>query len=139
MASAREMELRESGLSNTEASVLFITQVIEHIHRQPTPTEISRWLYRRPHSISALLNRMAKRGLLRIVTGQGGKNTKRAVLTDKGRQLYEQTSGRASIHNIMSCLAAEDREKLWSSLEKLRDAAVKEVGIKQVMPWPRPR
>ncbi len=139
MASARESELKEYGVTSAEASVLFMVQVIEHAGRRPTPTELSRWLYQKPHSISELLNRMTKRGLVRVVAGPDGANSRVAVLTDKGQQIFDDSYERRSVHNIMSCLSSQEREQLWACLHKLRHEAVTELGLKQVAPWPHNR
>lgn len=65
---AREKELSPYGISTMQAAVLFI---ILAIGNEATPTEISRWLLREPHSVSNLLSRMEKEGL---VTKDGKDN-----------------------------------------------------------------
>ena len=49
---ARENELSATGISPMQAAVLFI---IKSIKGAVTPAEISRWLYREHHTVSALL------------------------------------------------------------------------------------
>ena len=60
MARAREDELRKFGISRIQAAVLFIIKAIEG---PATPAEISRWLFREPHTVFRLLKRMEKQGL----------------------------------------------------------------------------
>ena len=64
MARARVAELRESGISRIQAAALF---VIKTLKVPATPAEISRWLFREPHTVSGLLDRMQKQGLVRKV------------------------------------------------------------------------
>lgn len=139
MASARNAELSAIGLSSIEASVLFTIQVIERAGRRPTLSELSRWLYRRPHSISQLLDRMSRKGLVAVVTDQKGSNAKKAVLTEKSWEVFDRSCERLSINHIMSCLSDEERAQLWTLTTKLRDAAVREIGVNQTVPWPAPK
>ncbi len=138
MSSSRDREVSEYGISNIEAIVLFMIQIIRETGRKATPAEISRWLYQRPHSVSELLKRMEKKGLIRKVAEKDRKNWKNVMLTSKGLAVYDQTSGRQTIHNILSCLSDEERRELWSIMGKVRDRAAGEMGVKKVMPWPAP-
>lgn len=49
---ARDLELREYGLSHEYAAVLFLSY---HLGDSATPTEIARQRYRQPHTISRAL------------------------------------------------------------------------------------
>jgi len=122
---ARENELREYGITAMQAEVLFAVQAIGD---KTTPAQISRWTLRRPHSISGILDRMEKVGLIRKTKDLARKNQVRVSMTDKGRQAYNKSLKRKSIHRIMSALAEEERQQLWSRLETARNKALKEVG-----------
>ena len=58
---AREKELSQYGISAMEAAALFIIQAIGD---KATPAEISRWIFREHHTVTALLSRMEKKGLI---------------------------------------------------------------------------
>jgi DNA-binding MarR family transcriptional regulator len=131
---AREKELRQYGISPEEAAVLFIVQCLGN---QATPTEISRWLLRKPHTVSGILSRMEKKGLVTKTKGPPRKNLVRVTLTDKGEQAYYQSTKIESIRQIMSSLSEQERQQLSSRLKTLRDRALKELGIDTKPPFPK--
>ncbi|MBI4333190.1 MAG: MarR family transcriptional regulator [Chloroflexi bacterium] len=138
MSAAREIELSQYGISTIEASLLFVIHAIEETGKPATPAEIARWLARKPNSVTELLTRMAKKGLVRKVSSSPGSHTKRIVLTGEGQRAYDRSSERLSIHHIISRLTEDERRNLWSYLEKLRNGAMEELGAKQTAPWPTP-
>ena len=85
---ARKKELGRFEISTIQAAALFIIQAIGE---QATPAEISRWLFRKPHSVSGLLNRMEKEGLVKKTKDLDKKNLVRVTLTEKGRQAYNHS------------------------------------------------
>ena len=115
---AREKELRSSGITPMQAAVLFD---IEAIGNEATVTELSQWLLRKLHSVSGLLNRMEKEGLISRSKDSPSQNLARVTLTEKGRQAYYQSTQRASIHNAIRTLSQEERQQLSSILKKMRD------------------
>ena len=52
---ARQEELRQYGVTASEAGVLFYAQALGN---RATPAEISRCLFKRPHGVSTLVSRM---------------------------------------------------------------------------------
>jgi DNA-binding MarR family transcriptional regulator len=133
MAKARERELEKYGISSIQAAVLF---TIKAIGPEATPAEISRRLVREPHSVSGLLNRMQKQGLIKRVKDLPKRNMVRVVMTQKGEEAYLQSTKRLSMHETISVLSDEERNQLWNSLEKLRDRAMKLAGIGYELPFP---
>jgi len=125
---AREKELRQYGISPEEAAVLFIVQSIGN---QATPAEISRWLLRKPHTVSGILSRMEKKGLVRKTKDLDRENLVSVTLTEKGQQAYHQSTKIESIRQIMSSLSEDERQQLSSGLKKLRDRALKQLGMNQ--------
>src|SRR4030042_5989847 len=95
MVKARGRELEKYGISSIQAAVLF---TIQAIGAEATPAEISRRLVREPHSVSGLLNRMEKQGLITRVKDLPKRNMVRVVMTNKGREAYEQSTKRLSMH-----------------------------------------
>ena len=67
----RKLELIPYKLSTAETGVLLI---VHEAKNQTTPTEISRQLLKDHHSISQLLDRMEKKGLIRKTKGFHRKN-----------------------------------------------------------------
>ena len=128
---ARDKELSQYGISAEEAAVLFVVQANGE---RATPSEISRWLFREPHSTSGLIIRMEKDGLVRKLNDLERKNMLRVVMTEKGREAYEKSTARESIHRIMSSLSEDERQLLRSCLERLRNQGVKELRIERKPP-----
>ncbi len=123
---ARERDLRQVGISFIQAGVL---ACVKSLGNSATPANLSRWLLRERHTISELINRMVKEGLVRKVKDLDKKNLVRVALTDKGEQAYENSIKRESIHKIMSSLSEEEHRQLNLCLRKLLDKTLKELGI----------
>jgi len=123
---ARRKELSLYNLSCIEAGTLLVIKTIG----APTPAQISRWLLREPHSISELVNRMEKEGLVKKFNDLTRKNLVRVVLTEKGERVFHKTLERRSIHKIMSALSEEERQQLRSCLETLLYKAQKALGMR---------
>jgi DNA-binding MarR family transcriptional regulator len=105
----------------TQAVILWIVKIAEE---PVTPAMLSRWLFREPHTVSAILDRMEKQGLIKKVKDLPRKNIVRVTLTEKGEEAYAQSSKTKSIRNIMSCLSPEERDTLRGYMERLRDEAI---------------
>ena len=133
MYRARTKELFQYGITPEEASFLFAMQAIGY---KATPTEISRWLLREPHSTLGLLSRMEKKGLVTKSKDLEKKNLVRVAMTEKGQQAYEQAAKRESIHRILSSISDDECERLVACLQLLRDKALEEAGITSKPPFP---
>jgi len=134
IARARENELREADISMIKAAVLFF---VKSIDGPATPAKISRYLFREPHTISGLLDRMESQGLVRRVRDLQRKNLVRVEVTEKGEDLYHKSrEKRKIISKIMSTLTREERTELRASLTKIRNGALKELGVKTRLPFP---
>lgn len=124
---ARERELSQYGLRPGRAGVLHFMHVTGN---KGGPADISRWLLREHHSVSELVDRMAKEGLVKKSKDViNKKNRIRVEMTEKGRQAYYLSIKRNVIHEVMSCLSEEERHQLGSCLKKLRSKAVKVLGM----------
>jgi len=120
MEELRKMELRPHGITTAEALALFS---IESIGNVATPAEISRRMFRKPHTVSTLLLRMENRGLVNRDHNLNRENLVGITLTDKGQRDYRASLKRESIHRVISSLSEEERRQLVACLEKLRETA----------------
>ena len=136
MYRARTIELFKYGITPEQAAGLFVVQAIGP---RATPAEISRWLLREPHSISGLLNRMQKEGLITKAKDLERKNWVRVAMTEKGRQAYSQSTKRESIHRILTALSEKECQQIRTCLEKLRNKALEELGTASQPPLPPSR
>jgi MarR family transcriptional repressor of emrRAB len=130
---ARESELSED---DTTAMQIAVLVVINTIGEAATPAEISRWLIRKPASITGLLDRMESAGIVERVKDMPKRNWVRVKITKKGQQVYKQSMKRKSIHQIMGILSEGEHEQLVSILTKLRTKASKVLNYKQKITFP---
>jgi len=123
---SREKELLRYGVSPEQVGVLFIVQALGN---RATPSEISRYILRQPHTVSALIERMQKKGFVKKSHDLDKKNLIRVSLTEKGQKVYENSTKRGPIHRIMAVLSDQERTQLRGLLEKLHTQARKEIGM----------
>lgn len=121
----RQRRLQACDVTLEQAAVLFIVDM--HGGRT-TPTQISRWLLRRHHTVLGILDRMQKRGLLERSKGLKNKNQVEVTMTEKGWQTLDDAANIEGLRNTMACLSDEDRHQLVSSLTKLRSSALEQAG-----------
>jgi len=129
---ARERELDDIGLSAIQAGVLFFVSTLEG---PVTPAVLSRLLHREPHTVSGLLTRMEKQGLVRRVKDLKRKNQVRIVLTPKGKKAYEMQNKTGVINKIVGSLTQSERASLGGHLEKLRNSALIELRARLPLPY----
>ena len=129
----REKELIQYGITAREAAALFI---IQSIGKKTTPAEIARWIFREHHTVTALLSRMERKGLVTKVKDSKRKSVWLVNLTGKGQNAYRQSLKRESIHMAMSPLSDNERQRLESSLRKVRDQALKHSVSEPTLPFP---
>jgi DNA-binding MarR family transcriptional regulator len=129
----RNRELYKYDISFIQASVLF---AVEANGGKASLHELSRWIFREPTTISGLVIRLEKNGLISRARVPGKKTLQEITLTEKGKEAYRQSLKRESIHEILSCLSEEEREQLWSILKKLRDRALERLTSEVILPFP---
>ena len=128
---AREIELEQMGVTTIQADVL---HALKTSTEPVTPAMLSRWLYREPHSISGLINRMEEQGLVRKSKDLRKKNMVRVTLTKEGEHAYEQTLGVKVYPKILSRLSKKELTSLKVHLDKLHAGAFE--AIKELQPLP---
>ena len=129
---ARELELAKVGITPIQAGVLLILKTAT---KPVTPTQLARTLYREPHSMSALLQRMEKQGLIQRTKDLAQKNLVRISITRKGEEAFKRQWAAKVTTNISSCLSDKEASMLETCLEKLRARAVEIVREMQPTPY----
>ena len=130
---ARQRELGTYNLSARQAGALLISDTTDG---NVTPYQMARWKILERHSISELLARMEKQGLIRKVSNLDNRKSVRVELTEKGSKAAQQAARCEAFHKIMSCLSTEQRQQFEATLKMLRDVALAEIGIKGKLPYP---
>jgi len=134
----RAEELSAIGISVIEAGVIVSIKGIERIlNQKATITEIARWLFRKHHTMSALIKRMESRGIVARIEDPTGRGLKKVILTEKGNHLYELATQSQIIQEIISSLTEEEKHQLWVILGKIRNKAMDQLGMRDSMPFPR--
>lgn len=128
---AREVELSRVNISLIQAMVLYALK----ISPEPlTPSRLAKMLCREPHSMSALIDRMEKQGLIVKKHDLSPKNLVRVVVTAKGEEAFRRQRSMNTVTSITSILTDEERETLGSCADKLRVRA-REL-LRQMQPDP---
>lgn len=126
---ARERELQRYTLTPEQVQVLFFVRIMKE---RATPAEISRVVLRKPHTVSSLVNRMVKRGLLTKREHKKYKNWISLEITEKGEEYYQFSAKRGPIRRILSALSEEERSVFKQLLEKVSEKAADELGLTRI-------
>ncbi len=132
VSKAMEYRLAKAGLSPEKLAVLWTCR---DYPGTLTPAELSRLVFREEQTVTGLLNRMEREGLIKRIPKRKGKPFTEVKITPKG----EETIGpalpvhKALIAELASDLSAEQQEKLQESLRALRDKALETIHLE-----PRP-
>ncbi len=122
---ARELEYARWGISNERRAIL---TVIQNNGGCTTPVEIGRALFRELHSVTEMLVRMEKDGLVTRRKGSGRSKIE-VCLTEEGLGVFNQSLHNETDKSIFSCLTKKQRERLASYLFKLRSRTLEQLGI----------
>ena len=133
---AMAKELQKCGLTVEETAAMFMIRAIEAVGSNPIPTEVSRWLFREPHSTSTLLVRMERKGLVKRDKDLRRKNLVRVSLTRKGREIFAKAAEFGSLHRMFSGLSHKERQQLEASLRIVRRKAMGEIALEQSVLYP---
>jgi len=121
---ARVQELFKYDITPEQAGILFSIKAAEAFGYDQTLTTISRFTVLEPHSVSEILSRMEKNGL--IEKTKGTRNVLSVNITEQGQRAYELSTKREPMHNVMSCLSEEERRQLDRLLKKVLRVAIQE-------------
>ena len=133
MYKARQKELKHYGISVRNAGVL---STIARLGADISPKTIAQELFLEHHSVSEMLSRMEKKGLIKRVKDQERKNLIRLEVTEKGYEAYRMSTVRESTNIIMSALTQKEKLELWSILSKLRKSTTEHLGVESIDPYP---
>jgi DNA-binding MarR family transcriptional regulator len=128
IAMLRKLELSKYNILPVQSYILFI---IKALGNETTPSKISEYVYQQRSSISDILNRMAKQGLIRKTNKLSGNKRVIISLTAKGEKALTLSKNREYLHKVMSSLTEEEKRQLESAMEILRDNAINELSITQ--------
>jgi DNA-binding MarR family transcriptional regulator len=128
VAKLRNMEMNKHGILPVQSYMLFIIQAMGNA---TTPAELSRYVYQQRNSVSDILKRMEKQGLITKEKTSKGNGRVLVKMTKKGEKVLLLSKQREHLNNVMSILNEEKRSQLESLLELLRDRAIEELTVYQ--------
>jgi DNA-binding MarR family transcriptional regulator len=128
IAKLSNMELSKYNILPVQAYMLFIMRAMGS---ETTPGELSRFVYEQRSSVSDILNRMEKQGLITKEKKSEGKGRVLVKITEKGENVLQQSEQRTHLHNVLATLSEEKRDQLESALEILRDKSIEEFSVYQ--------
>jgi DNA-binding MarR family transcriptional regulator len=122
----------EYGLTTEQHAVLM---AIKHISGPVRITDIARWLDRSVNSVSMIVDRMVKAGLVRRVRDRKDRRTVFVSMTSQAEKVYVLASvaGWGLIQEILSPLSDEDKRTLIRLLGMLRDKTYDYLGSEGVV------
>ena len=128
---AVEMELAQYQMSAPQVKVLDI------LARSPismTLSQLSEGTVKELNSVSALVTRMAKKGLVKK-TRKPGDGKIYVVITEAGKEVFENTVTEKSIHLVFEALSDVEQKQLRSLLSKLHQKARALLGLDYKPPF----
>ena len=106
----------------TEQHVLL---AIKYIDDPVTPTDVARWLDRNTNSVSLIVERMVKAGLVRRIRDLRDRRSVRLVITSDGKDILDRATvaGWELVQEILSPLPEDERHTLVNLLGTVRGRA----------------
>ena len=112
-----------------------VLMAIKHIDDPVRVTDVARWLDRNVNSVSMIIDRMVKAGLVRRLRDLPDRRSVRLTSTSKVEKAFvlATVAGWGLIQEILSSLSDEDRLTFIRLLEMLRDKAYDYLGSGEVV------
>ena len=106
-------------------SKLVVMRAIASNKEVMTPSEIAKWTQTERHTITALVDRMKRDGLIRTERNPRDKRFVNVSLTDKRREVFMKAMpvAREIVDQVMSSISEDDALLLEKSLRALRQNA----------------
>ncbi len=130
MDKALEVELGKHQATLSQIDVLLI---LSSSKRPLSPGEIASFMFREKHSASALLTRMQKAGYVRKMRSKKDQRVVKIKMQPKGAELLSKAMPAAfgQAHRLLkSSLSPEEVKQLDTLMKKVRDGALRELGLK---------
>jgi DNA-binding MarR family transcriptional regulator len=118
---SRYSEIKGLGITPMELALLTI---VNGHGGSATPAEISQLIMRNRSTVSGLLNRMERNGLIKRSGYENNKKLRKVTITRKGQDALDQTGKSDVLNEIVGALSDEEFKQLWLLLEKLQGMAL---------------
>lgn len=127
----RQNHLRQYGVSPEQLATLnsIITLSASSEEGEGTSiADISRLIFRQPHTVSEMIARLEKMGLVTRTKISPTQNLVSITVTEKGYEIWKEAHDEAISKKIFSTLTKAKRERLYSYLEQILSEARNELG-----------
>jgi MarR family 2-MHQ and catechol resistance regulon transcriptional repressor len=126
----QEAAFAKAGLTLQQYRVLM---VINFAQQPVTQTDMARHLDRNANSISLIIDRMEKSGLVKRVRDLKDRRALRLTMTAKGEELFKRATayGLELEERMLSCYSEEETKLVTELLGKLRGRALAELAPKE--------
>ncbi|MCX6010296.1 MAG: MarR family transcriptional regulator [Chloroflexi bacterium] len=123
LALCEDFTFRRYGLTMEQFGVL---STVKGSAGSLRPTDLAQWLERSPNSVSMLVDRMVKAGLVRRIRDRADRRVVNVTLTSKGENALEPAApaGWELVQKILSPLSDEDKHALAGLLETVKGEAL---------------
>ena len=125
VTNAVELEIKHLKMTQPQVRVL---TMLSREDKPVTLDELANWTLKEFNSVSTLINRMEKKGLVKKTKTNGDLKTY-VTLTEKGSELYHKQVTERSIHLIFDKLSVQEKKQLESTLKKVRDTTRDLLGL----------
>ncbi len=125
LSKARHKDLQRFNINEGRRAILWN---IQNDGGASTPVNIARQLFKQLNSVSEMLRRMEKEGLV-TRSERAGKSSIVVRLTKKGKEVFNQSRHNEMDKRVLSILPKKRRERLASDLWAIRNQALRELGI----------
>jgi DNA-binding MarR family transcriptional regulator len=125
VTNAVDLELKRLQMTQPQVRVL---TMLSREDRPVTLDELANWTLKEFNSVSTLINRMEKKGLVKKIKKEGELKTY-VVLTEKGNNLYHKQVTERSLHLIFEKLTKQEQQQLNQLLKKVRDTTRDILGL----------
>lgn len=125
LTTAVELELKKLRMTQPQARIL---HMLSRENKPVTMDKLADWTFKGYNSVSTLINRMEKRGLVKKIKKNGDLKTY-IVPTEEGDITYHKKVTERSIHLIFDKLTDTEKKQLYNLLKKVRDTTSDILGL----------
>jgi DNA-binding MarR family transcriptional regulator len=113
----------EKGLTMEQFTML---AAMKYIGPTASPSDLAQWIGRTPNTVSMIVDRMVKAGLVKRTRDRKDRRVVRVASTEKADDAFRRAipAGWEFIHKVMSPLSQADRQTLARLLETIRYEAL---------------
>jgi len=135
MSRGEEEVLQKAGITSQQFLALWIMEFLSEIKKGPVIiADLAPVLYRRLNSISLIVDRMEKNGLVKKVRDLPDRRAIRLIPTRKAKNIFTTASkpNREYIKRIFSVFSEEEQETLLFLMKKLKKKLNEELNLEKV-------